>query len=52
MAQADSASISNIILHYAIAMAQNGCSFGWVAQVFRCFAEHSKASPFDDLCSY
>ena len=48
MAQADSASISNIVLIGAIALAQDGCSFGWAAQVFcsyRCFAEHGKSSP-------
>ena len=26
-------------------MAQNGGSFGWAIQVFRCFAEHGKSSP-------
>ena len=35
MAQADSASIINIVLHDAIAIAQIGCSYGWAAQVFR-----------------
>ena len=45
MAQAHSSSISKIILHDTIAMAQDGCSFGWAAQVFRCFAEHGKSSP-------
>ena len=29
----------------AIALAQLGCSFGWAAQVFRRFAEHSQSSP-------
>ena len=45
MAQADSGSIINIVLHDAIAITQNGCSYGWAAQVFRCFAEHGKSSP-------
>ena len=45
MAQADSGSIINIVLHDAIAIAQDGCSYGWAAQVFRCFAEHGKSSP-------
>ena len=27
------------------AMAQDGCSYGWAAQVFKCFAEHGKSSP-------
>ena len=47
MVEADSASISNIVLRDAIkfAVAQNGCNFGW-AQSFRCFAEHGKSSPF------
>ena len=44
MAQ-DSESIINIVLHYAIAIAHNGCSYGWAAQVFKCFAEHGKSSP-------
>ena len=45
MAQADPRSIINIVLHDAIAIAQNECSYGWAAQVFRCFAEHGKSSP-------
>ena len=45
MMQADTGSITNIVLHDAIAIAQNGCSYGWAAQVFRCFAEHGKSSP-------
>ena len=45
MAQADSGSIINIVLHDAIAMAQDGCSYGWAAHVFKCFAEHRKSSP-------
>ena len=45
MAQADSGSIINIVLHDAIAIAHNGCSYGWAAQVFKCFAEHGKSSP-------
>lgn len=45
MAQADSESIINIVLHDAIAIAHNGCSYGWAAQVFKCFAEHGKSSP-------
>ena len=43
--QADSGSIINIVLHDAIAIAQDGCSYGWAAQVFRCFAEHGRSSP-------
>ena len=35
----------NVVLHDAIAMAQDGCSYGWAAQVFECFAEHGKSSP-------
>ena len=45
MAQADSESIINIVLHDAIAIAHNVCSYGWAAQVFKCFAEHGKSSP-------
>ena len=45
MAQADSESNINIVLHDAIAIAHNGCSYGWAAQVFKCFAEHGKSSP-------
>ena len=45
MAQADSESIINIVLHDAIAIAHNGCSYGWAAQVLKCFAEHGKSSP-------
>ena len=45
MAQADSGSSINIVLHDAIAIAQRGCSYGWAAQVFECFAEHGKYSP-------
>ena len=45
MARADSESIINIVLHDAIAIAHNGCSYGWAAQVFKCFAEHGKSSP-------
>ena len=45
MPQADSGSIINIVLHDAIAIAHNGCSYGWAAQVFKCFAEHGKSSP-------
>ena len=45
MAQADSGSIINIVLHDAIAIAHNGCSYGWAARVFKCFAEHGKSSP-------
>ena len=45
MSQADSESIINIVLHNAIAVAHNGCSYGWAAQVFKCFAEHGKSSP-------
>ena len=45
MAQADLTSIINIVLHDAIAIAQNGCSYGWAAQVFRCFAEHGRSTP-------
>ena len=45
MAQADSGSIINIVLHDVIAIAQKGCSYGWAAQVFKCFAEHGKSSP-------
>ena len=45
MAQADSGLIIKIVLHDAIAIAQNGCSYGWAAQVFKCFAEHGKSSP-------
>ena len=44
MAPADSESIINIVLHDAIAIAHNGCSYGWAAQVFKCFAEHGKSS--------
>ena len=36
---------SNIVLHDAIAIAHNGGSYGWAAQVFKCFAEHGKSSP-------
>ena len=32
MPQADSGSIINIVLHDAIAIAQNGCSYGWAAE--------------------
>ena len=46
MVQADSAMISNTVVHEAIALAQAGCSFGWAAKVFRCFAEHGKSSPW------
>ena len=45
MAQDDSGSIINIVLHDAIAIAQSGCFYGWAAQVFKCFAEHGKYSP-------
>ena len=45
MAQADPGSIINIVLHDAIAIAHNGCSYDWAAQVFKCFAEHGKSSP-------
>ena len=45
MAHADSRSIINILLCDAIAIAHNGCSYGWAAQVFKCFAEHGKSSP-------
>ena len=45
MAQPDSGSIIKVVLHDAIALAQNGCSYGWAAQVFHCFAEHGKSSP-------
>ena len=45
MAQADSGSIINIALHDAINIAQSGCSYGWAAQVVKCFAEHGKSSP-------
>ena len=45
MAQAASGSIINIVIHDAIAIAYNGCSYGWAAQVFKCFAEHGKSSP-------
>ena len=45
MAQADSGSIINLDLHDDIAMADNGCRYGWAAQVFKCFAEHGKSSP-------
>ena len=45
MAQADSTSISNIVILDAIAIAQKRGSCGWAAQVFRCFAEHGKSSP-------
>ena len=38
-------SIINIVLHDAIAIAHNGCSYGWAAQVLKCFAEHGKSSP-------
>ena len=34
----------NIVLHDAIALARNGCSYGWAAQAFKCFAEHGKSS--------
>ena len=42
MAQADSESIINIVLHDAIAIAHNGCSYDWAARVFKCFAEQGK----------
>ena len=45
MAQADSGSIINIVLHDAIATAHNGCSYVWAAQIFKCVAEHGKSSP-------
>ena len=48
MAQADSESVINIVLHDTIAIiaiAHNGCSYGWAAQVLKCFAEHGKSSP-------
>ena len=51
MAQADSESIINIVLHDAIAIAHNGCSYGWAAQVFKCFAEHGKSIPGGGRCS-
>ena len=41
-AQADSEWIINIVLHD---VAHNGCSYGWAAQVFKCFGEHGKSSP-------
>ena len=41
MVRADS-TISNIVLHDANALAQNGSSFTWDTQVIRCFAEHGK----------
>ena len=44
MTQADSTSIIKVVLHDAIAMAQDGCSYGWAAQVFKCFADHGKYS--------
>ena len=37
--EAHSESIINIVLHDAIAIAHNGCSYGWATQVFKCFAE-------------
>ena len=45
MAQADSESIIKVVLHDAIAIAHNGCSYGWATQVFKCFAEHGKSRP-------
>ena len=33
------------IRHDAIGIAHNGCSYGWAAQVFKCFAKHGKSSP-------
>ena len=42
---ADSESVINIVLSDAIAIAESGCSYGWAAQVFKCFAEHGKYSP-------
>ena len=45
MAQADAVSISNVVLHDAVAIAQDGCSYGWAAQVFKCFAEPGKSRP-------
>ena len=46
MALAESGLIISIILHDAIAIAQNRCSCGWAAQFFRWFAEHGKCSPW------
>ena len=47
MVQADSATIIiiEIVLHDATVLAQNQWSFGWAAQVSRCFDEHGKYSP-------
>ena len=45
LAQAETESIINIVLHDAIAIAQSGFIYGWAAQVFKCFAEHGKYSP-------
>ena len=36
---------ATIVLHDAIAHVQYGCSSGWAAQDFGCFAEHGKSNP-------
>ena len=37
MLPADSGSICSLVFHDSIALTQGGCSFGWAAQVCKCF---------------
>ena len=39
------ADVKNMDVHDVIAIAQSGCSYGWAAHDFKCFAEHGKYSP-------
>ena len=45
MVQADAATIGNLVVHDAVALAQHRDSFGWAGQVQKCFVEHGRSSP-------
>ena len=43
--QADVNSICSHVLHDSVALALDGCRFGWAALVFKCFTDHGKDVP-------
>ena len=45
MLQADPDSICSLMFHDSVALAQDGCNFGWTAQVCKCFSDHGKSQP-------
>ena len=45
LVQADASSICSHVLHDSVALAHDGCRFGWAALVFKCFRDHGKDIP-------